>query len=124
MKNITKILSATIIGLNLFSVPASAGTWIQHEGYDLSLTNGVYKGGWEYELDTNKKAMGWHQIDNKWYYFYPEDGCAATGITNILNKDYFFNPDTCELETNKWVRTRGITLWVENDGSINYSKTR
>ena len=49
---------------------------------------------------------------------------SNTGITNILNKDYFFNPDTCELETNKWVRTKGITLWVENDGSINYSKTR
>ena len=121
-KKAIKIMAAQLCILGLFATPAHAGTWIQHEGYDLSLTDGIYKGAWEYQLDDSKYAIGWHYIDNNWYYFYPEDGCAATGLVTIGNDRYYFDTTSCKLQTNTWVPLPNSSLmsWADENGRVSY----
>jgi hypothetical protein len=124
-KKIIKTVVSMLLIANSLIIPASAGTWIPHEGYDLSITGGIYKGAWEYQYDDGTKGCGWEYIGNNWYYFDKFDGCAARGFMSIDGKDYYFGKTDCIMKHDQYVKVGEGTLsyyyWACSDGHIDYS---
>ncbi len=71
-------------------------------------SSGVLRSGW-YEQKVSRKVR-------KKYYLDPATNAAATGVTEIGGKRYFFDEKTGELKKNAWCRT-AAGAWYRTDGS-------
>lgn len=118
-KKLTKILSAALVSVSLFSIPASANTWFEYKD-----SNG-YRITWGMYDDNGQWPQGWYQENGKWYYF-PGQGLAAQGLQTIDGQDYYFDPYNCDMKHDQYVvigrGNHAPAVWAESDGHLNYSK--
>ena len=117
-KKILKVLSAALISLSLFSIPASANTWFEYKDYNGNrITWGMYD-------DNGQWPKGWYQENGKWYYFLGQ-GLAAQGLQTIDGKDYYFDNINCDMKHDQYVKVGygkyGMWYWTNSDGSIDYN---
>lgn len=112
LKNIIIVGMATLIITNMYCVSASA-KWINEA-----------KNSWKW-VEGDVKAIGWKEIDKKWYYF-NKDGIMSTGWLNYNEKWYnISNSGTMETgwkEINgKWYNfnSDGIMSigWIKDNGT-------
>ena len=117
-KKVLKVLSAALISLSLFSIPASANTWFEYKDYNGNrITWGMYD-------DNGQWPQGWYQENGKWYYFLGQ-GLAAQGLQTIDGKDYYFDNINCDMKHDQYVKVGygkyGMWYWTNSDGSIDYN---
>ena len=117
-KKMLKVLSAALISLSLFSIPASANTWFEYKDYNGNrITWGMYD-------DNGQWPKGWYQENGKWYYFLGQ-GLAAQGLQTIDGKDYYFDNINCDMKHDQYVKVGygkyGMWYWTNSDGSIDYN---
>lgn len=66
-----------------------------------------YNEGWFYfDHATGAAIRGWHKIGGIWYYFYEDPSSlpyTPHGLTEVDGKNYYFDPDTGEMVTGKWI---------------------
>jgi uncharacterized protein YgiM (DUF1202 family) len=115
IKKLIKIMGLTLIVTNINYVPASA-KWIKDS-----------KNNWNW-IENNDKAIGWKEIDNKWYYL-GEDGIMKTGWIK-LNEKWYNLSDSGVMETGwkkineKWYyfNSDGVmsTGWLNDNGTLYY----
>lgn len=122
-KKLFKTLSAVIIGLNLISIKASAGTWEQHQWCP---PDTEYLGSWGYINDDGSYAQpGWNYIDGEWYYFGGELNETLDGLQTIDGKDYYLDYSSKAMTHDKYVKIGGgrygAWYWTNSDGSIDYN---
>ena len=117
-KKMLKVLSAALVSLSLFSIPASANTWFEYKDYNGNrITWGMYD-------DNGQWPQGWYQENGKWYYFLGQ-GLAAQGLQTIDGKDYYFDNINCDMKHDQYVKVGygkyGMWYWTNSDGSIDYN---
>lgn len=115
-----KILSILLIAASLscpFQVYASETGWIPHEYCpDIS----TYQGSWEYLYSNGQHAQNWALINNKWYYFSPEDGCAYRNTYLTYNDQVYYLKDDCSMACNEYVYSpeTGGYVYADSEGRL------
>lgn len=112
IKKIIRVAVLTLIITNINYVPASA-KWVKDS-----------KNNWNW-MESEIKAVGWKEIDKKWYYF-GEDGIMKTGWIK-LNEKWYNLSDSGVLETGwkkineKWYHFNldgtMSTGWIKENGN-------
>ena len=88
--------------------------------------------GWRYFQKDSSVALGWHQIDGKWYCFFQGSGLRRTGWVGDGNLHYYLEADGAMRIGNGWSQINGkwyyyadasgavATGWVEDAGHRYY----
>lgn len=83
-----------------------AGTWRHYWGYTFQ--------------DGTQAHDNWYYIDGYWYYF--KYYTLAYGEQQINGKWYFFDNDTGQLQTNKYVSVaKNSLVWADENGVLQYN---
>lgn len=102
LKRIIRIGIATLIVTNINYMPASA-KWIKDS-----------KNNWSW-LENESKAIGWKEIDKKWYYF-NNDGIMNTGWLNY-NGNWYNLSDSGQMDIG-WKKIDGKWYHFNEDGTM------